>query len=443
MAASPQQQQQEGRRRPRPRPSSSMPASDESVFVWDSASGLYYHASTGFYHDPAAGWYYSTRDACYYAFQNNTYVLLDQMNQPQGDNSHSIATAIEEDCASCHESQQNHYSRPSEWLDEILINEYLSGYRNAGGGTSDDHFGDSYSQTHTHYGGESEMDDKPSEEMLGESVSGKQENDTATQNASGTEGMLSAEEESWMAQYGQVDRSDSDEGIINTVDLWDWELLEETSHKGHHSKITRLMGRLVGQSSSLHPSLPSSGGTVKTTAICQVHLDLVLVASGKVYRLRTPSKRYLATLSEYDSSNPTKGWGFPLLSPHSLSHIEQACNVDIFPRSSQNKEEKGEYKNSYRYRDRAAERRHLHGANGIAPCQKDGYSKDMGCASDDDPTIAQEEARVLSFGTQSYASKIMESMGWKQGEALGSSRKGMLEPVEAKGNIGTAGLGWK
>ncbi|XP_078174807.1 D111/G-patch domain-containing protein isoform X3 [Carex rostrata] len=365
------------------------------------------------------------------------------MNQPQGDNSHSIATAIEEDCASCHESQQNHYSRPSEWLDEILINEYLSGYRNAGGGTSDDHFGDSYSQTHTHYGGESEMDDKPSEEMLGESVSGKQENDTATQNASGTEGMLSAEEESWMAQYGQVDRSDSDEGIINTVDLWDWELLEETSHKGHHSKITRLMGRLVGQSSSLHPSLPSSGGTVKTTAICQVHLDLVLVASGKVYRLRTPSKRYLATLSEYDSSNPTKGWGFPLLSPHSLSHIEQACNVDIFPRSSQNKEEKGEYKNSYRYRDRAAERRHLHGANGIAPCQKDGYSKDMGCASDDDPTIAQEEARVLSFGTQSYASKIMESMGWKQGEALGSSRKGMLEPVEAKGNIGTAGLGWK
>lgn len=38
----------------------------------------------------------------------------------------------------------------------------------------------------------------------------------------------------------------------------------------------------------------------------------------------------------------------------------------------------------------------------------------MGCASDDDPTIAQEEARVLSFGTQSYASKIMESMGWKQ-----------------------------
>lgn len=103
----------------------------------------------------------------------------------------------------------------------------------------------------------------------------------------------------------------------------------------------------------------------------------------------------------------------------------------------------------------------------------------MGCASDDDPTIAQEEARVLSFGTQSYASKIMESMGWKQvtflflkcsikierivnwysnnsvmynmyydwckwkGEALGSSRKGMLEPVEAKGNIGTAGLGWK
>lgn len=33
--------------------------------------------------------------------------------------------------------------------------------------------------------------------------------------------------------------------------------------------------------------------------------------SGKVYRLRTPSPRYLASVSKYDSSNPTKDWGFP------------------------------------------------------------------------------------------------------------------------------------
>lgn len=66
-----------------------------------------------------------------------------------------------------------------------------------------------------------------------------------------------------------------------------------------------------------------------------------------------------------------------------------------------------------KYRDRAAERRHLHGANSIAPCQKDA-DNGMGWACDDDPAIAQEEARLLSFGTDSYGSKIMQSMGWKQ-----------------------------
>jgi hypothetical protein len=30
-----------------------------------------------------------------------------------------------------------------------------------------------------------------------------------------------------------------------------------------------------------------------------------------VYRLRNPSRKYLASLSIYDSSNPTKDWGFP------------------------------------------------------------------------------------------------------------------------------------
>jgi hypothetical protein len=63
--------------------------------------------------------------------------------------------------------------------------------------------------------------------------------------------------------------------------------------------------------------------------------------AGKVYRLRTPSKRYLSTLSEYDSSNPTKDWGFPLLSLHSLSLLSPATtafgpsNVDLYSKSSQ------------------------------------------------------------------------------------------------------------
>jgi hypothetical protein len=38
---------------------------------------------------------------------------------------------------------------------------------------------------------------------------------------------------------------------------------------------------------------------------------LTCLISGKLYRLRNPSRKYLASLSAYDSSNPTKDWGFP------------------------------------------------------------------------------------------------------------------------------------
>ncbi|KAJ3700695.1 hypothetical protein LUZ61_004400 [Rhynchospora tenuis] len=425
-------------------------SSSSSEFVWDSQSGLYFHPSTGFYHDPIAGWYYSSRDGFYYTFQDGTYVPLSShfqkeevplQNQPQDDN----CLGFKQDSASCDEGEPQSYSRPSDWLDEVLINEYLSGYRKAEPNTAD-HFADPYSQTHTDVDEEGETDDKPSEEMLGDSILNKQENNTVPQNGVGIEGILSAEEETWMAQYGQVDRSDIDEDITKAVDLWDWEFAEETCNKGHNRRRARLIGRLMGPSSSLHPSLAAGGGSLKTTAIRQVHLDHVLVASGKVYRLRTPSKKYLATLSEYDSSNPTKDWGFPLLSLHPISLLSQHLppnsnlgNDDLYP-SSQKKEEKGGY--SHTYRDRAAERRRLHRANGIAPCQK-GDDGDTGYVSDDDPTIAQEEARLLSFGAQSYAGKIMQSMGWKQGEALGGSRKGILEPLQAIGNLGTTGLGWK
>lgn len=38
-----------------------------------------------------------------------------------------------------------------------------------------------------------------------------------------------------------------------------------------------------------------------------------------MYKLRTPSGGYLASLPVYDSSNPTKDWGFPGLSVDMLS----------------------------------------------------------------------------------------------------------------------------
>ncbi|RRT40223.1 hypothetical protein B296_00041719 [Ensete ventricosum] len=123
----------------------------------------------------------------------------------------------------------------------------------------------------------------------------------------------SSEEKNWQAQYGQVVRSD-DEGMPSfpVVDLWDWEMITKPVKKSNI--VSKLIGRTVRCSNKLHPSVPA-GGLVKTAAIDAVHLDLfvavTLLFPGKVYRLRSPNRRYLASISTFDSSNPTKDWGFP------------------------------------------------------------------------------------------------------------------------------------
>lgn len=118
----------------------------------------------------------------------------------------------------------------------------------------------------------------------------------------------------WRAQYGQPIHLDKDlVPDYPVVDLWDWSMVKETK-RIRKRRIRRLVGRLVKRTTKLHPSMPSSGRVLKTAPICEVHLDLVRVRSGRVYKLRTPKAAYLASLSSYDSSNPTKDWGFPELS---------------------------------------------------------------------------------------------------------------------------------
>lgn len=118
----------------------------------------------------------------------------------------------------------------------------------------------------------------------------------------------------WRAQYGQAVHLDKEQAPdYPVVDLWDWSMVTETK-KSRKRKICRLVGRLIKRSSKLHPSMPSGGRVLKTAPICEVHLDLVRVRSGRVYKLRSPKVAYLASLSSYDSSNPTKDWGFPELS---------------------------------------------------------------------------------------------------------------------------------
>lgn len=413
---------------------------NECSFVWDENSQLYFHASSGFYHDPNAGWYYSSGDGHYYKFENGNYVSLEPEKGDESEAYQYIRNVPHEpildepshtECISSHEPDIP--PPPSEWLEDTLIDLYLSGYSIRSINDSDDvtmHLekddGDNFNMT---------ADGNDTNGLEGEYIS---EEHVTESNGSVLDEGASRDEENWRAQYGQVIKSEGEMVLdIPVVDLWDWAMVTEDK-KGGNTQVARLAGRLVRRSAKLHPFM-SSGGLLKTAPICEVNLDLVRVTSGQVYRLRSPSAKYLASLSTYDSSNPTKDWGFPGLSmdgqvlPSSKSKTMPMKPDQLFISEKQ--------KNLI-YRDRAAERRTLHGGFGVGPGQKRG---DIGSPSSPVAECTEEaaaEALDMSFGAGSYARKILKNMGWKEGEALGNTTKGLKEPLQAVGNKGNAGLGW-
>ncbi|KAL3642328.1 hypothetical protein CASFOL_013143 [Castilleja foliolosa] len=434
----------------------------QCAFQWDEDSQLYYHASSGFYHDPQAGWYYSTKDGLYYKFEDGNYVLLDSSqagDQTDTNNTNlqgektfeaqmeEVEASVEPslDSSACNTSGQSDFPPPpSEWLEDTLIEMYLSGYSNPienhGTDEPNGQCGDDDDDENEELEEGEWVPDDPgfwknfSEKILAEGVT--------------------EEEEDWRAQYGgQVVRKVNEEWMLDLkmVDLWDWGLVKGTKKDGK-TEVARLVGRQTDRSTKLHPSVPSGGRILKTAPVCEVHHDIVRVTSGRLYRLRTPSSKYLASLPFYDASYPTKDWGFPQLSVK--SHIEKLSEQP----ESQNLEAIGVYKDKPLssvklglskkdhniYRDRAAERRALHGGFGVGPGQKNSFngSDFVPSSPTSPPEEAAAEALNISFGVGSYARKLLEGMGWKEGEALGSSMKGLIEPLQASGNKGTAGLGF-
>uniref|UniRef100_A0A7N0TJQ3 G-patch domain-containing protein n=1 Tax=Kalanchoe fedtschenkoi TaxID=63787 RepID=A0A7N0TJQ3_KALFE len=428
--------------------SSEEPNQVECSFVWDEQSQLYYHARSGFYHDPSAGWYYSSTDGLYYKFEDGNYVLLkedgpeDQMSKPS-----LLGNPSSEACLGNPESASNDDSdvpRPtSEWLEDTLIHMYLSGYSNP--------------EQSADYDKEAPLDTQDADDAAGnEDVFELEEGEWIPDETDPCENESVAgrswEEENWLAQYGQVTQPE-DEAVTNisAVDLWDWETIL-TMRKDGKGQACRLIGRLVRRNTKLHPSMPTGGRLLKTAPISETHLDLIRVTTGQVYRLRNPSTKYLASLTVYDSSNPTKDWGFPRLSAEKPISPTRRSSGYVESETSSGKEKLKEMhkiaytseKNAHAYRDRAAERRNLHGGFGVGPGQKkttddiDSPSSPVSVPTE----IAAAEALYLSFGAGSYSRKLLEKMGWKEGEGLGKTNKGLKEPLQAVQNKGNAGLGW-
>ncbi|KAJ8536496.1 hypothetical protein K7X08_034897 [Anisodus acutangulus] len=479
----------------------------ENEFVWDESCQLYYHASTGFYHDPQAGWYYSCNDGLYYKFENATYVPIEssqdggcEMNswesivpaesnkdeidadiRMSGENVAQTAEPLSTELSEEHLEDTNcklpeNPPPPSEWLEDTLIELYLANYpTQAANSTSDKTVAPEITDTdQAHLSaagneityeleeGEWIPDDwtdsaGPMADDWTDSAGPMADDwtDSADPNADVMDEGICLEEENWRAQYGQVERPFEDSLLhIRAVDLWDWSVVKKI-RKGRKRRVARLVGRLVKPTAKLHPSMPSSGHLLKTAPVCEVHLDLVRVTSGQVYRLRNPSTKYLASLSNYDSSNPTKDWRFPQMS---INREIQTCStvterdkpistglpgeedVSLPLEISASERDRDRV-----YRDRAAERRALHGGFGVGPGQKKTPNSDDSVPLDVSagPEEALSESLSNSFGAGSYARRILENMGWKEGEALGCSNKGLIEPLQAMGNKGSAGLGWK
>ncbi|KAK4844957.1 hypothetical protein QYF36_026469 [Acer negundo] len=394
--------------------------SNDSLFVWDETTQLFFHASSGFYHDPNAGWYYSSSDGLYYKFENGNYELLDshqlfQANDCEAtvtdnpvqdglseqiycyDENYASVQPDESEAYQCMESIQHEQDPghkectrnqtpenpppPSEWLEETLIDLYLSGYNQG--------------------------DDTANGEMM---PLGTDEGDNLKFSADGNSDSLELEEGEWIPEYDHG-LTHSSEGIFDEgVSCYSW---DEDNWRSQ---------RLL-----------------KTAPIREVHIDLVRVTTGQVYKLQSPSAKYLASLSSYDSSNPTKDWGFPEFFPQSEPIQKSKSDSSTLP----DQLSASEKHQSHAYRDRAAERRTLHGGFGVGPGQKRVLVNDDGRELSPVSTSTEEaaaEALNMSFGTGSYARRMLESMGWKEGEALGSTTKGLVEPIQAIGNIGSAAL---
>ncbi|XP_023765053.1 uncharacterized protein LOC111913565 isoform X1 [Lactuca sativa] len=461
---------------------------NEDSFQWDEQSQLYYHASSGFYHDPAVGWYYSSNDGLYYKFENGSYVpwetdQADESNANQGigtvgdDSVHEQSYqnapcdtntndvkfedgeiegyVVEEatpneptvDMNCLTEGLPENLPPPSEWLEDTLIELYLSGYSNK---TIDDASDTRGEDVNTPADGVDNDDAYELEE--GEWIPDETHEIVDGSGVASDEDPF-GDEEMWRAQYGQAIQSDKEVVVLPdcpVVDLWDWSMVMSTKKNGK-GRVCRLVGRLIKKSTKLHPSMPSSRPLLKTAPICEAHLDLVRVRSGRVYKLRSPKVAYLATLSSYDSSNPTKDWGFPKLTTNKEAQTKSSRHVEsknVGPHIGSAKELSSSEKHKGGvYRDRAAERRSLHGGFGVGPGQKKSADDIDSCSAlspvFETPEDAAAEALNMSFGVGSYARRMLENMGWKEGETLGSSMKGGLtEPLQAVGNKGSSGLGW-
>ncbi|CAM6050481.1 unnamed protein product [Sphagnum compactum] len=425
-------------------------------FVLDAASGLYYHASSGFYYDAKAGWYYSTRDGLYYTFENDGYVPLASSSSSMSitvaeDDNNKNNTAVPE--GACEKSLRNFGSSSggvsTHRIQEALVELYLQNYPNSEVGTSGsaEAFVDSSSISYDSDDGSEELEEGEWRPEEGERD--KYIFDDSDEEEEAEEGEIL--EEQWHAHYSQVPRPGVRVRLYpGSIELWDWTTVEQeqkTAKKKKARKLSvRLVGRLAPNSNNLHPSLGGSGGFIRTSPISEVDHEFVKVSSGRIYKLRRPSSKHLATITTYDSLNPTCDWGFPQINTTFADGETDVTEAEDQNASASDTTKPSGDTRKQRYRDRAAERRTLHRGFGTGPGQKGMPVHEMekleAETATEMPAALAKAAKARPLGSDNIGKRMLQGMGWKEGQSLGPGEGGLINPIQALGNTGRSGLGW-
>uniref|UniRef100_A0A7I4CPL2 G-patch domain-containing protein n=1 Tax=Physcomitrium patens TaxID=3218 RepID=A0A7I4CPL2_PHYPA len=271
-------------------------------------------------------------------------------------------------------------------------------------------------------------------------------------------------EEQWQAQYLPAAKL-KPRTYSGSMELWDWSIVEQEKKvsKKKVKKIIRLVGRLAPNATQVHPSLRGSGGLIRTTPILEADHEFVKVSSGRIYKLRRPSSKHLAVYPGCVSSNPSQDWGLPLINTnpaenyisHSSGTHDAILSTDSGLGNDQSAAPKKNSKLKFKgvdgepqpkYRDRAAERRTLHRGFGIGPGQKlvsvHELEKEEAEAATEMPAALEKAASARRIGRDNIGKRMLEGMGWKEGQSLGSGEGGLVDPILALGNTGRTGLGW-
>uniref|UniRef100_A0A182VSD9 RNA-binding protein 5 n=1 Tax=Anopheles minimus TaxID=112268 RepID=A0A182VSD9_9DIPT len=101
--------------------------------------------------------------------------------------------------------------------------------------------------------------------------------------------------------------------------------------------------------------------------------------------------------------------------------------------------------NGLQYRDRAKERRQKYGEDEAPPVNrsKERFQREIEKQTQSQSAYPQGTASAVPIGQNNIGNKLLQKMGWSEGQGLGRSNQGRVNIIEAEARVANVGLGIK